>query len=265
MGRCVDNEKAMLLVFAAIGAVLVAGLIWWSVSKASKAWRKYQRIVDTPTSKIGQLKNGFFEARGKVVPAAEPLISPLSRTPCVYFQFMVKEKKTTTHDSYSGGRRRSSTQTKWVTIINDRKARDVEIEDATGRVHVPMLAAELHLKRDNHASSGFLNSPSEELKHTLAADYGKETTGLVFNKALSYEETVVRGNELLYVIGPCRRTANGAATFEPKQGEMFVVADQPEQVIARKFKLQAMGLLALAIAIGLGAIAAAVVALRAGA
>jgi len=125
-----------------------------------------------------------------------------------------------------------------------------------------MLTAELHLKRDSHASSGFLNSPSAELKHTLATEYGKETTGLVFNKALSYEETVVRAGELLYVIGPCRRTANGQATFEPRPGEMLVVADQPEQVIASKFKAQAIGLVVLAVAIGVGAIAAAVVALR---
>lgn len=259
-----DSEKAMLLVFAAIGVVLVVGLIWWSISKAQKVWRKYRRIVDTPTSKIGQLKNGFFEVRGKVVPPVDPLISPLSRTPCGYFQFVVKERKTTTRSTYRSGRhRRSSTQTKWVTIINDRKARDFEIEDATGRVRVPLLVAELHLKRDNHERSGFLNSPSEELKQTLAADYGKETSGLIFNKALSYEETVVRGGDLLYVIGPCRRTANGQATFEPSPGELFIVADQPEQTIASKFKRQAIGLVALAIAIGGGAIAAAVVALLA--
>jgi hypothetical protein len=217
---------AMTLVFLVIGFALCAGFALMAFKSARKSWRRYRRIVDTPRSRIGQLRPGFHEVRGRVERPGDPLISPMGKIPCVYYRFVVTEKRTRT-------KRSGKCKTEWVTVVHDEQERGCFINDGSGRVYVPIKSAERSLRPDTTTSSGFLNSPPDELKAMLAERYGKSTEGLLFNKAMRFEETVVIVDDELYVIGDVEPTADGPAFYASQDdshedGNLLLVTDRGE-------------------------------------
>ncbi|MCC7072709.1 MAG: hypothetical protein IT383_15375 [Deltaproteobacteria bacterium] len=234
------------LVILILAIVAAAGGVAWS---AAKPLQRYRRIRDTPTAPIKELGNGFFEIRGRVATPLTPLISPYSDMPCVYYSFRIQERRTTGY----GKRRR----TRWVTVVSDTRAADCFLEQGGHRAEVHIEHAELVLKVDHHGSSGFLNSPTEELKQRLGERYDFATEGTLFNRSLRYRETVVRAGELLYVLGSCRLGPDRLPCFDGGE-DLFIVADRPEAEVALRFLWFGIAGYALAAVLGVGAVALAV-------
>jgi len=103
-----DKWWAFLIILA-----LDLYFLWTTV----KNCKRRRLIRDTPITPIAQLRAGLAAIRGKTVAAAQAILSPLSQTPCVYYQFTLEEKRTSRNVSSSG---QSSSRTTWHTIINDR-------------------------------------------------------------------------------------------------------------------------------------------------
>lgn len=240
-----------LIILILVIVAACVGVAWG----AAKPLQRYRRIRDTPTAPIKELGNGFFEIRGRVATPPTPLISPFSETPCVYYAFRIQERRTTGY----GKRRR----TQWVTVVSDNRAADCFLEQGGHRAEVHIEHAELLLKVDHHASSGFLNSPSDELKRRLAERYDFVTEGTLFNRSLRYRETVVRAGELLYVLGRCRMGPDRLPTFDGGE-DLFIVADRPEAEVARRYLWLGVAGYALAVLLGGGAVALAAWALATG-
>lgn len=220
-------------------ATLVLGAMGFMLAlHGGKKLRRFRLITDTPTTPIARLSGlsgGLVEARGRVVATEDTLESPMTGQQCVYYRFRVQEKQTK--------HRRGKARTKMVTIVDDVRAVGCEIQDATGRAVVTLLAAELHLKADAKARSGFLNAAPEALQRTLAERYDKQTQGLLFNKTMTYEETVLCPGDDLYVLGAVARDAGGMPTFRATSTEdvPFLISDRPEAELASTLRTSAYG------------------------
>ena len=237
------------LLFGALLAFIgVLAMVLFALGARTR-WRRYRQITDTVTSSIGRLRSGVFEVQGKVRPSAERLVSPLSQTPCVYYRFVVQERRQ---------RRKKSVL---LTLVDDTQTVPCVLDDGTGTVVVPLDGADLHLRRDHAARSGVLNDPPEALRTTLAKRYELETQGLVFNKSMTYAETVVAPGDTLFVLGTVE--ADGAGwRFDLRSAgaahEKLLVSDHPERSLANRMLAAAIGFGVVGVVLGCAAIAAGV-------
>ncbi|MHB8874159.1 MAG: GIDE domain-containing protein [Myxococcaceae bacterium] len=183
--------------------------------------QKQKRLMDTETSRTGKLKGGFAEAKGRAKPAGQLLESPLSRTRCIYYRFLVEEHVQRGKNSY------------WRKVIDDKQDAGLLLDDGSGPVAVRLGEAELYLKPDAHAKSGNFNQASPELEATMQA-YGKTTKGWIFNKAMRYTETLLREGDELYVIGTASRYSESLFEFT-KANDLFIVSDESEEQLTSKF------------------------------
>ena len=90
--------------------------------------RATQRVIEnTPTLTVRSLPLGFVEVAGTAQPDGDPLSSPVSNQPCVFYTYRIQELR-------GGGRSR-----RWVTIAEERSTEPFYLRDRTGSVLiVPM-------------------------------------------------------------------------------------------------------------------------------
>jgi COMPASS component SWD3 len=174
------------------------------------------RIKDTPTSKISELTDGFREIKGRIVKGDKKLHSPMSGKQCVYYAFTVTES----NDDSSKE------------IISEKKSTRCYLDDGTGTAAIELDGAELVLDIDHHDKSGTFNSASPELEKILKR-YGKSSKGLLFNKELKYEETILEAGDELYVLGPAQMV-KGSICFKTDGGQSLIVSDKSERELLQK-------------------------------
>lgn len=201
-----------MIVFFVVG-VLFAGVFAYL---GLRSWQRYKLMHDTPTSAIRALRPGFMEAKGKLVAQGDLVESPMTKARCIYYRFVVEEH------------RRSGKKSRWVEVIDECRSTKAVIDDGTGTARVDFSGAELHLRTDASQRSGFLNDASEHLQSVLASR-GRSTTGLVFNKAMRYRETVLQPGDELYVLGQVGWT-DGRPSFSAA-GPAYLISDQGEEKI----------------------------------
>jgi tetratricopeptide (TPR) repeat protein len=169
------------------------------------------RIKDTPTSQIGGLTDGFREIKGRIDKGDKKLHSPMSGKWCVYYAFAVTESS---NDSSKE-------------IISDKKSTRCYLDAGTGTAAIELDEAELVLDVDHHDKSGTFNSASPKLE-TILKRYGKNSKGLLFNKELQYEETILEVGDELYVLGPAKMV-KGTIGFKAIRGQPLIVSDKSER------------------------------------
>lgn len=223
-------ETAVMLGVGAVGAVVDCGLAYlgWTY------WRRYRRIVDTPTSAVKSLRDGFAEVKGRVVCLGEPLSSPLAKARCVHFRFRVTE------------RRKRGKHHHTVTVVDHQQHVPFGVDDGTGVVRVDPREAELHLATDVQTSSGFLSDAPPELEHLLQSRYGASSQGLIFNKSMRYTETSLGEGDHVYVLGPVEARSGQQPRFTSRSGERPFVSDSSEKTLTSTSFAAAVGLWALA-------------------
>jgi hypothetical protein len=206
--------------FLAIGGVALLGayaMYRWGLSFKAIS-RRLEEMTATPVSRVTP---GFVEVKGRAKGARSPVISPVSKKPCVYYRFVVEELVK---------RGKSST---WYTRLDDRQECGLLVEDAwQGEIEVNLGAAELMLKPDLRTKSGFLNDAPPELEATLR-EYGGSSQGLIFNKTMRYTETVLEAGDEIYVIGTARQQ-DGKMVID-RGDDLFIVSDQREEELTRSF------------------------------
>ncbi|MBL8951581.1 MAG: hypothetical protein JNK82_12440 [Myxococcaceae bacterium] len=208
------------------GVILLIALafLWWGRSSMLKA----KRIEDTPTTPCRNVRDGFVEVKGRVKGKTGLLTSPLAKVQCVYYRFHVEEQV------------RRGKNTYWETRIDDKQCCGLLIEDASqAHVEVNLLAADLILKPDAHAKSGFLKDATPELEATLSS-YGHSSQGFLFNRTLRYTETYLEVGDEMYVLGTAQHDGGGGAVID-KGGDLFIVSDQSEEQLTRSFHNKKLG------------------------
>ncbi len=132
----------------------------------------------------------------------EPLVAPLSRRRCAYYELTIEEWR-------SGGR-----SGEWVTVVQQASGRDFVLRDGKAAALVRTNAAEIAVHKDEQDAIGIVKAPTPELE-ALLEQHGQKSTGLLgFNRKLRFREGVLEAGEHVAVCGaPMRyaRTPSGAA------------------------------------------------------
>jgi hypothetical protein len=229
--------------FLIIGGVLllIGGCFFlWARSNI----KKVKRIVDTPTTPVRNVQEGFVEVKGKVKCGGTALESPLSKKRCVYYRFHVQEHVQRGKNSY------------WKTVIDDKQDAGLLVEDASqASIKVNLTKADLILKPDNRARSAMFKDAAPELEATLKERYGRSSQGFIFNKTMQYTETMLEEGDEIYVLGTAVRIGNDVVI--DKANDLFIVSDETEEQLTKKFNTRKIVALVFTSIFGLAGVGAA--------
>ncbi|MBI5495420.1 MAG: hypothetical protein HY904_10380 [Deltaproteobacteria bacterium] len=229
----------MQALFTLVGLAVAGGLAAVGFTRGARL----RRILATPTTSLSELRPGFREVKGRVAAAegTQMLVSPLSGTRCVYYEFKVEEH------------RHHGNKSRWRTVVKDRGQVPCVLSDGTAEVRVKLKEAELVLRPDSRMRTGLFQDAPPELEQTMLERYGRSTQGLIFNKHMRYTETVLEEGDALYALGTVQGTRASGLKME-KGTDLFIVSDLPENELVGRYRWQA---LALYIAAGVVAVLAA--------
>lgn len=96
-----------------------------------RSWRKKWTIDDTPTSTCRGVFVGRNEVVGQAVPLYQPIMTPFTQTPAVWFSWELERYKS------------SGDNSEWVTVEKRQTAAPFWIQDETGRVLVRPRSADI--------------------------------------------------------------------------------------------------------------------------
>ncbi len=232
------------------GVIVLFGLIFGGALMffAIKARNRLKLIEAAPLCKADQLITGLAKMRGKIVPLDEEdlLKSPMSKTVCVYFRFLVEEERTRTVTSYQNGRNVTRTERYWHTVVDDIQAVDSAVQDKTGEALIDLTVAELTLQA-MPATSGTFNSLPANMERMLQKRYGVSGKGLIFNKNMRYTESVIEPGCKVFVVGDCKCGKSGTTKFYKGEHPLLVTDKNEEELVGHyKKRLYGFGIGALA-------------------
>lgn len=182
-----DDNLFFLLIFILI--VLAIIVISYYFNDRNKILRNLKKV---PVKRIASIKeNEYAKLFGKATALDTPLVSPLSKRKCVYYQIKV-EKKVNTGKSSS-----------WKTIIKEEKYIDFALQSLQEKVIIHTNGSHklTYLVKDVKKRSGFLNDASQNLEHYLNQHQESSEGFFGLNKTLRYNEGVIEIDEEIAVMG----------------------------------------------------------------
>jgi len=200
-----------------LGLVFCAALGIQCFSSYKKSLKKVQYVIDTPTSKIGSAAQGYVELKGRLIfPAGQtPLISPLSHTACLWWEYDISEyRKTSKHSS------------SWITIDSAQSNDAFYMADETGqcRIHPQNATITAHEQKTWKG-----NKP-----HPQQVQKDKESRWKNIMKSFRnyrYTEHFLLPDQELYALGYFQHKNGQPLLEEPKDGRPFILSNQEENQI----------------------------------
>ena len=218
-----------LLFFLIMGVIGGLWLVWqgWTVQQRKRL------IESIPTSPIRSLAVGFVEVCGRAEPEAELLTSPFGGLPCVFFSYTVEEQVG------------SDKNTRWKTIASGTSERPFFVRDATGRVLVVPLGANLILPDERSIRTSWLG----ELPPLAAAGLsrlGITAHGWMGDKTLRCRESFILPDESIYVLGTAlehhgmsHHIANESRLYiGSSRDHVFIISDHSEKDLLSRLTWQ---------------------------
>lgn len=224
-----------MMVWACPGCVVFLGLLAATIPACFALYyhRRAAQLADMRTSKVEELRPGPAKVKGRVVAREELLNSPMGDRPCVYYRFVVDERQKITR-----GSRNSLPTMAWVTVVDDVQSIDVTLEDGTGAADIDLREAEVVGKAAEKTSS-VLEDPPERLKALLRNRYGRSTKGLLFNKTMSFTETVLADGAKVVVVGTVEEGRGGRLEF--RRGKLpLVISDKGKKGVSAPYRRKAL-------------------------
>lgn len=182
------SEGELLYVLIVVLIFIVGIIIFFYFSDKNRILRKLKAVS---SKKISLTKeNEYVKIIGKARPYEEPMVSPIGKRKCVYYQIEVKQK----------GNKNS-----WRTILKDEKFEKFILESKGENAIVTPLAGNrtklVYLEKDVKLRSGTWNDAPQHLEKYLNTK-GESSEGFLgFNKALKYREGVIEIGEEISVMG----------------------------------------------------------------
>lgn len=168
----------------------IASLIFFGIYFSSKhrILRELKKIRRKAIHSVRE--NEYVKIVGKAKHADEPLIAPLSKRKCVYYDVKVEEKR---------GKH-------WKVIIDDVQFQDFFINTGTESAILNLRVQRddtkrIHLVTDHSLNSGFLKKTDPEIERYLQLHGNKSAGFLGMNKTLRYKESIIELNEEIAVMG----------------------------------------------------------------
>lgn len=204
------------------------------------SWRdlgKIFRMLRTSTGEIAALPaDEYVEVVGQAE-SRNLIPSPITQTPCVLWQVLVSE------------RRSSGRSSRWVVVRNVTSTDSFEVSDGTGRVQVhPTRGVELHLRDDVKKSSGLFRSLDEQTQSALTK-MGVDTKGLLnLNKAMRVQERFIESGDQVYVLG--KTYTSGGQRMLDGESAPVMISDRSELSLLGRFTWQIFVNILVGIVIG---------------
>ncbi len=244
------------IIFVIIGAVfLIFGFI---------NLKKFQLIMDTPTSKIRSMAMGLVELNVSIS-GGQFIKTPFSHTDCVYYNYRIEEYRRHTHTDSKGHTRVTYS---WDTVSTGERRTSFFVSDETGQVYVEPNKAEISapLKKVYYQHSGSLFGFSNIINALRAWNAGQsnyldvDRWELVsmdpnhhhrFNARVGdrkYFEYYLSQNEDLYIIGTAADRVGVPNNVLIQKGEnepTFIITYKSEQQLLSSFKWQIAGFMIL--------------------
>jgi hypothetical protein len=165
---------------------------------------KYLIIKNVPTSKIRSLSLGLCEIIGSAEPINEELIlSPISKTPCVFYRYIVRKKKRSGRNAFSG---------RWVKIKDVYSNTFFSLKDETGNIIInPNKCKDFYLEltntyKENRFDSLFstnesnVNNKYEKINFNFNKMFGGSSC-LLLPGSVIHEEYIVKSDQKVYILG----------------------------------------------------------------
>lgn len=198
-----------ILIVLSIGGAMLA---FWKLNKL-------RLIQDTPTSKIRSAAQGYVELEGLALALpGEPVTSPLSQHPCIWWKYSIEEKR----HSQSHGR----SNTRWVTIESDTSHDLFELKDATGNCVVDPEGARV-IPNQRLTWYGSTRRPHKRPTRSRIMGLGK----------YRYREQIIKIGSPLYALGWFRTEGGIAHTFDEKTELRDLLAEwkSDQQSLLKRF------------------------------
>jgi len=200
-----------------LGLVFCAALGIQCFFSYKESLRKIQYVSDTPTSKIGLAAQGYVELKGRLIlpDGKAPLISPLSHTACLWWEYDISEyRKTSKHSS------------SWITIDSAQSNDAFYIADETGqcRIHPQNATITAHEQKTWKG-----NKP-----HPQQVQKDKESRWKNLMKSFHhyrYTEHFLLPNQELYALGFFQHKNGQPVLEEPIDGRPFILSNQEENQV----------------------------------
>jgi len=212
------NNNRMVILGGALGGFLGLLLSYRDLGKII-------RMLRTSTGDIASLPaDEQVEIVGKAGGEA-PLQSPITKTPCVLWQVVVSE------------RRSSGRSSRWVTVYYATSTAPFDVYDDTGRMRIhPGRGVELLLQDDVKKSSGIFSSLDEQTR-TALNEMGVDTKGFLnLNKAMRVQERYIEQGDQIYLLG--KTSAKVRARVMDGEDSPLIVSDHSELRLLCKFAWQ---------------------------
>ena len=217
------------LLYLLVGAVTGLWLVWhgWTV-------QQHKRLIESiPTSPIRSLALGLVEINGRAEPETELLTSPFGGLPCVFYSYAVEERVD------------SGKNTRWRTIASGTSEQPFFVRDATGRVLVVPLGANLMLPDERVSRTSWLG----ELPPLAAAGLnrlGIASTSWMGAKTLRCRESFILPEEPIYVMGTAlehqgmsHHSANESRLYiGSSRDHAFIISDRSEKDLLSRLTWQ---------------------------
>jgi E3 ubiquitin ligase len=185
---------------------------------------KLIRMVRTSTGEIASLPaDEQVEIVGKADGEAA-LRSPITKTPCVFWQVVVSEKRSSGKSSH------------WVTVYSNTSTAAFNVHDGTGRMQVyPSRGMELLLRDDVKKSSGIFSSLDEQTQIALK-EMGLETKGFLnLNKNMRVQERYIEQGDQIYLLG---KTTSKVGARVMDVDSPLIISDHSELRLLSRFAWQ---------------------------
>lgn len=194
--RTVPDSFFLGIVITAVVLLVASLYFFW------RSLRHTRLMEDMPTSLVRSAAQGYVELEGRAkMMKGDPVIAPLSQTPCVWWEYKITE---TTRDTTAFGGSRSRRR------VIDRGRSDAifMLNDGTGECIVdPDKATVTH--SHCHKWSGRHRWPRAGHKHGVLSLFGR----------YHYEEKIIRDGDPLYAIGYFRTQSAVQGHFD-EQAEL---------------------------------------------
>ncbi|RJP53575.1 MAG: hypothetical protein C4557_04540 [Anaerolineaceae bacterium] len=225
------NNNWMVILAGAAGGFL--GLLL-----SYKELGKLLRMIGTSTGEIAHFSaDEQVEIVGKA-DSRTTLHSPITKTPCVLWQVVVMEKR-------SSGR-----SSRWVTVYSNTSTEPFDVYDVTGRIRVqPSHRMELILRDDVKKSSGLFTSLDEQTAAALN-EMGVSSKGglLNLNKNMRVHERFIEQGDQVYVLG--RTSLSQGVRAMDGENYPLIVSDQSELRLLGRFFWRVIGNALIGLVIG---------------
>lgn len=211
----------MLYVIAGILGVVGVVVVFVGKSKG-----KLKSLIDqTPTTPLGQLRDGQHAEIKGIVSCEKPLLTPDSGIPCVYYSYEIKRRE----------RRRSSsgsTTYHWRTVDRGTSQIPFTLADSEGSVTIDPEGSQIDAPVivDRYIEPGE-NLAEGALKSIVSA------ASMVFGERRKLVVKAIATGCELYVLGDVSAGADGHLRVSKGDGKFFISTKSEEQ-LAKSLGLQ---------------------------